>query len=716
MKRDNLTQHLPFARELIIDNFAGGGGTSTGLEAAFGRPVDIAINHDPEALAMHALNHPYTRHHCESVWDVDPIAVTCNQPVGLVWLSPDCKHFSKAKGGTPVQRHIRGLAWVGLRWIAKTKPRVLALENVEEFKTWGPLMSVTSTETNDDGVSQELTTWVPDPAKKGETFKSFLLQLRAHGYNVEYRVLKACDNGAPTIRKRLFLIARRDGIPIRWPEQTHGDPSSPEVLSGLLAPWKTAAECIDFDLPSRSLFGRKKDLARNTQRRVAKGLWKHVFTSLNPYIVSTSTQSPSQVVTPFISEHANASNQRNMAIDQPLRTICAQVKGGHFSMVAPTLVTMHGTTESGLNNVQGVRQPLSTISAGGTHHALVAGHITKFNTGSIGYGLDEPMATITAGGAPARPSTGITQGLVGAHLVTVGYGERKGQEARTSNVRQPLTTVVAGGAKQAVVAAHLVDMGHGESCKTGAVRWSHGIRNIETPLNTITASGGTSALSSAHLTPLKSPGMILAACMEQANGGFYEGDGHPVDSPLSTITSSGSNQRLVTAYCIKYYSSGGQWQGLSEPMHTLPSKGRLGLIEAAQVSSACMTPEQLAGAKYCANLLHEHLPEHFPEPFDLVIVGEHVLVDISLRMLKPKELFKAQSFPANYIIHEIPDPKLLFVNGKQVDGDPRLLPRIPLTAEAQVRMCGNSVAPAQAEALARVTFAHELEMYGQMAA
>jgi DNA (cytosine-5)-methyltransferase 1 len=716
MKRDNFTLPLGFKHELLIDNFAGGGGTSTGLEAAFGRPVDIAINHDPEALAMHALNHPYTRHYCESVWDVDPIEITGNQPVGLVWLSPDCKHFSKAKGGTPVEKHIRGLAWVGLRWIAKTKPRVLAMENVSEIESWGRLMEVTKTVVNSEGVSTQVSQLVPDPARKGETFKSFLRQLRAHGYKVEYRVLKACDNGAPTIRKRLFLIARRDEIPIRWPEQTHGDPTSPEVLSGLLAPWRTAAECIDFDLPSRSLFGRKKDLARNTQRRVAKGLWKHVLTSLNPYIVSTSTQAPSQVVTPFISEHANASHQRNMAIDQPLRTICAQVKGGHFSMVAPTLVTMHGTTESGLNNVQGVRQPLSTISAGGTHHALVAGHITKFNTGSIGYGLDEPMATITAGGTPARPSTGITQGLVGAHLVTVGYGERKGQEARTSPIQQPLTTVVAGGAKQAVVAAHLVDMGHGESCQTGAKRWSHGIRNIETPLNTITASGGTSALSSAHLAPLKSPELIVAACMEQANGGFYDGDGHAVDSPISTITGSGSNQRLVTAYCIKYYSSGGQWQGLSEPMHTLPTKGRLGLIETAQVSGECLTPEQLVGAKHCADLLHEHLPEHFPEPFDLVIVGEHVLVDISLRMLKPKELFKAQSFPATYIIDEIPDPKLLFVDGKQVSGDPRLLPRIPLTAEAQVRMCGNSVAPAQAEALARVTFAHELELYGLMAA
>lgn len=250
---------LPFPGELIIDNFAGGGGTSTGLEAAFGRPVDIAINHDPEALAMHALNHPYTKHLCESVWDVDPIEVTGNQPVGLVWLSPDCKHFSKAKGGTPVSKEIRGLAWVTMRWAALCRPRVIMLENVEEFQTWGPLI------VDPDG------TMYPDPRRKGKTFESFVRQLRQHGYTVDWRELRACDNGAPTIRKRLFLVARRDGLPIVWPEQTHGEPASREVLAGTLAPYRTAAECIDFDLPAASIFDRSKPLAANTQRRVAKG-------------------------------------------------------------------------------------------------------------------------------------------------------------------------------------------------------------------------------------------------------------------------------------------------------------------------------------------------------------------------------------------------------------------------------------------------------------
>ena len=716
MKRDDFTLPLAFPGELIIDNFAGGGGTSTGLEAAFGRPVDIAINHNPEALAMHAINHPHTHHLCESVWDVDPVEVTKNQPVGLVWLSPDCKHFSKAKGDTPVEKSIRGLAWVGMRWIAKTKPRVMMLENVEEFKTWGPLL------VDSEGRAR------PDPAKKGKFFESFIKQLRAHGYKVEWKELRACDNGAPTIRKRLFLVARRDGIPICWPDQTHGAPTNAAVIAGKMLPWRTAAECIDFDLPSKSIFDRKKDLAVNTQRRVAKGLWRHVLTSAKPFIVSRI----GPAVAPFIGEHANASNQRNMAADEPLRTICAQVKGGHFSVVAPTLLPLRGTSEAHLT-AHTVEQPLSTISAGGTHHGLAGAHLITMGygdpEGSRSQSVAEPTRTITAGG--------IKSGLVGAHLVTVGYGERTGQDARTQDIEGPLGTVVADGVKQAIVAAHLVDMGHGESTAAGAKRWSHGVRDIETPLNTITASGGTSAISAVHLMHLTHHGeragltpdsplptitaahrgeqAMVTAFMEQANGGFYAGDGRPVDAPVSTITAAGSNQHLVTAYMVKYYGSERDGVRLSEPMHTLPTKDRMGLVQIVQVSLDCLAPEHRARARQCAALLLEHLPKHFPAPADLVLVGEWVLVDITLRMLKPPELFRAQSFPHDYVIHEIPDPKLLFVNGKQA-GNPLTLPRIPLTGTAQVRMCGNSVAPAQAEALARANFKHELLIYGRQAA
>ena len=674
MKRDAFTLPLAFPGELIIDNFAGGGGTSTGLEAAFGRPVDIAINHDPEALAMHAINHPHTQHLCESVWDVDPIAVTGNQPVGLVWLSPDCKHFSKAKGGTPVAKHIRGLAWVGMRWVAKCKPRVLMLENVEEFQTWGPLL------VGADGTAR------PDPARKGKTFQSFVRQLRDHGYVVDWKELRACDNGAPTIRKRLFLIARRDGLPIIWPEQTHAAPTDRRVLAGKLLPHRTAAECIDFDLHAASIFDRKKPLATNTQRRVAKGLWRHVLATASPFIVNTANSKTT----------GRAPN--TWTPEEPLRTITSS---NGFAAVAPTITPLRGTTEAHLGG-HDVQAPLSTVAASGTHHALVAGHITKFNTGAVGTGLGEPLATITAGGTPKRPSTGITQGLVAAHLTHLTHhGERSGHSPA-----EPLRTITgAHRGEQAMVAAHLVDMGHGEGA-CGTKRFSHGVRDVREPLGTCTASNPPSAL--------------VTACLEQANGGFYDGDGRPLDAPTSTITSSGAQQRLITAYAVKYYSSGGQWQGLGEPMHTLPTKGRMGLVQAVQVSADSLAPEHQARARQCAELLHTHLPEHFPTLADVVLVWHAgswwALVDITLRMLKPKELFKAQGFPEGYVIHEIPNPTLLFdKDGKQA-AHPLQVPRIPLSATAQVRMCGNSVSPPQAEALVRANFGHEAEIYGRAAA
>jgi DNA (cytosine-5)-methyltransferase 1 len=612
---------VSLAGKLIIDNFAGGGGTSEGLEQAFGRAVDIAINHDPEALAMHAINHPRTLHLCEDVWAVHPAKVTHGRPVGLVWLSPDCKHFSKAKGGTPVEKKIRGLAWVGMRWVAHTKPDVLMLENVEEFQDWGPLMRM------DDG------SWMPDPAKKGKTFESFVRQLRAHGYEVDWKELRACDQGAPTIRRRLFLIARRDGLPITWPEAEYAEPTSREVLTGKLLPYRTAAECIDFTLPANSIFDRKKELAENTRRRVAKGLWRHVLTSPKPFIVGTGP-----TVAPFVADQSRPQNAQTAGADEPLRTQCAQVKGGHFTLVAPTLAKLRGGTEGHMNGAS-IEEPLATISAGGTHH-----------------------------------------GLVGANLITIGYGEKPGQPARAQDIEKPLGTIVASN-KHALAAVHLTHLTH------------HGNRDgrpAGEPLATITA---------AH----RGEQAVVAACLEQANGGFYDGDGRPVDVPISTITSKGTQQRLITAYCVKYYSSGGQWQGLEEPMHTLPTKGRMGLVQTLQVPADCLAPDHRERAKKCAALLHTYLPEHFPKAADLVLIGEWVLVDITLRMLKPRELFHAQGFPRKYIIHEIPDPKLLFKDGVQA-ADPLAVPRIPLTATSQVRMCGNSVSPYQAKALALANF------------
>lgn len=437
MKRDAFTVPLDFADELIIDNFAGGGGTSTGLEAAFGRPVDIAINHDPEALAMHAVNHPHTTHLCESVWDVDPIAVTKNQPVALVWLSPDCKHFSKAKGGTPVEKKIRGLAWVALRWAAKCKPRVIALENVEEFKTWGPLQIAA------DGTAR------PDPARKGKTFESFVRQLQGMGYVVDWRELRACDFGAPTIRKRFFLVARRDHIAIAWPKPSHGAPTSKEVRAGKLLPWRTAADCIDWSIPCPSIFERKRPLADATLRRVAKGVVRYVIDAANPFIVPAAA-----LVAPFLTEHANASNQRVFSADEPLRTQCAQVKGGHFALVAPTLVqTGYGERQGQAPRALNLHAPLGTV-VNGQKHALVSAFLAKHFTGVVGSDLQDPIATVTS---------------VDHH---------------------------------SLVAAHLVHMGHGEG-KDGKKRFSHGIRDVTEPLNTIAASGMPAAIVSSNLVKLR---------------------------------------------------------------------------------------------------------------------------------------------------------------------------------------------------------------------
>ena len=394
--------------EIVVDNFAGGGGASTGIEMALGRSPEIAINHDPDAISMHTVNHPGTEHYCESVWDIVPRDVVAGRPVGLVWLSPDCKHFSKAKGSTPVSKKIRGLAWVTLRWAATVRPRVIMLENVEEFQTWGPLLI------DADGNAR------PDPAKKGRTFNSFINALRRQGYKVEWREQRACDYGTPTIRKRLFLIARRDGAPIVWPKPTHGDPASAEVKAGKLLPWPTAADVIDWSIPTPSIFERKRPLAENTLRRIAKGLERFVINAAEPFIVNTRngeregqqprvrgidhplwtvTAQGSQgalcipTLAPFITEHANASHQRNMPADEPLRTICAEVKGGHFALVSAFLAKYY----TGVVGAE-LAQPLPTVTTV-DHNALVTSHLVKLRgTCQHGQPVTEPMPTVTAGG------------------------------------------------------------------------------------------------------------------------------------------------------------------------------------------------------------------------------------------------------------------------------------------------------------------------------
>lgn len=397
MKRDAFTMPLDLGHELVVDNFAGGGGASEGIFRALGRHPDIAINHDGAALAMHTANHPTTTHYREDVFDVHPGLVTRNRPIGLAWFSPDCKHHSKAKGGKPREKKIRGLAWVTLKWGAFQAPRGISLENVEEFRDWGPL--------DDDGKVIR--------SEKGRTFEAFIAALTtgldpAHpdvpeifealggdfpmerlykglGYKVEWRLLHACDYGTPTIRKRLFLLARRDGLPIYWPAPTHGNPKAPGFVASGLRPYRTAAECIDWSIPCRSIFGRSKPLADKTMARIAKGVMKYIVNADEPFIVPGGAAA-------FLTEHANGSTQRVFDINDPLRTQCAEVKGGHFALVSAMLMKYYGGVVG-----TSVSVPFGTVTTS-DHHAIVSSTLIKLRGTSVAADVAEPLHTISAGG------------------------------------------------------------------------------------------------------------------------------------------------------------------------------------------------------------------------------------------------------------------------------------------------------------------------------
>ncbi len=385
-----------------IDLFAGGGGWSLGWQQATGASPVAAVNHCAHAIRLHALNHPETRHFHESVQAVDPIAAAGGRRVDWLHLSPDCTHFSRAKGGKPREQGIRGLAWCGVDWAEKTRPRILSLENVPEFETWGPLL--------EDGR--------PDPARAGETFRQFVEELHWLGYRAEWRVLCAADFGAPTIRRRLFLIARRDGQPIRWPEPTHG--------LGRALPWRTAAECIDWSIPCPSIFGRKRPLAAATCRRIAAGVVRYVLQG-RPFIVCLT--------------HGG----RTESADDPLRTITT-CNGGERALVAPSFSALRGTSPAHLHG-DSAAAPLRTVSAGGQHHALVGAFLAKHYGGMVGSDMRVPVGTVTGTDHHS---------LVAGSLVQVGYGERDGQSPRALDLQRPLGTIVAGGSKHALVASFLV--------------------------------------------------------------------------------------------------------------------------------------------------------------------------------------------------------------------------------------------------------------------
>ena len=498
-------------KEIIVDNFAGGGGASTGIEMAIGRSVDIAINHDPNAVAMHTTNHPETLHYCENVFDIDPVAATAGRPVGLAWFSPDCRHFSKAKGAKPVEKSIRGLAWIVIRWALSVRPRVMMLENVEEFKTWGPLLAAEMR---------------PDPARAGETFEAFCGMLSGGipaghpalaecceflgiapdgvlaqqlvtglGYAVDYRELRACDYGAPTIRKRFFMVMRCDGVPVTWPEPTHGDPKTTAVQGGKLKPWRTAAECIDWSIPTPSIFERKKSLAENTLKRIARGVQRFVLDSASPFIVKCNHTTTKGKYDCF----------RGQALAEPLQTI---TKTHGYALAVPHITPF--LAGSGGSEYQAKPRPLDKP----THTILkesracvVAPVIARQFGASIGHRADEPSATVTAGGG------GKSQ-LVMPTLIQMGYGERPGQQPRVLQLEKPLGTVTAGGGKFGLVAANLVKHFGGNYNGPGAA--------IDAPVHTVTTTDHHGLVTS-HLV------MLRGTCR----------DGRIVDVPAPGLTAGG---------------------------------------------------------------------------------------------------------------------------------------------------------------------------------
>lgn len=367
--------------ELIVDSFAGGGGASTGIEIATGVSPDIAINHDPEAIRMHKANHPYAEHYCEDVWQVDPVAACKGHSVGLAWFSPDCKYFSKAKGGKPKDKNIRGLAWVACRWAGLVRPRVIMLENVEEFKTWGPLNRGHH----------------PIKAKQSVTFRKFVQQLTDLGYNVEFRELVAADYGAPTMRKRFFMIARCDGKPIIWPEPTHGPADSAEVKQGLLKPYVGAYTQLDFSLPCPSIFDTSEEikekygiravrpLAKKTMDRIGRGVKKFILDNPDPFVIGNSEQMP--ILIQYHSE-TTKDEVRGQGIKGPIMTLDGS---NRYGLVAAFISKFY---KSGTG--QDMREPLHTITAGDGHFGEVRAFLTKYYGSGTGQSIEDPLDTITA--------------------------------------------------------------------------------------------------------------------------------------------------------------------------------------------------------------------------------------------------------------------------------------------------------------------------------
>lgn len=615
---------------LLVDSFAGGGGASTGFRLALGRDVDIAINHDPEAIRMHMANHPGAKHYCESVWDVDPREACEGQPVDVAWFSPDCKHFSKAKGAALVDRGIRGLAWIVLRWAGTVRPAVIILENVEEFVTWGPVRK-----------------GKPVKARSGETFRHWLEQLESLGYHVEYRERIAADDGAPTSRKRFYLIARCDGQPIVWPEPTHAAPGTLDVASGWKKPWHTAAEIIDWSLPCPSIFASKQQikaqygvnavrpLADNTLKRIARGIDKFTIKNAKPFIVGTN----------HTTSVGDYDFFRGGDIKQPYGTITGKNGSGIVEPRMQPFIVLNNDH----CNARGVDEPVGTITTGNRNLLCQASMMAIGQTGFASdriYGADEPVKTIVS----KAEQCVIAPSLIQYHT------EKLGEDVRGQALTEPIMTVDAAN-RYGLSEAHLTEW-HGTAQNGDDVR---------DPLNT-QLSKDHEALTVAHI--------------QKYFDGGYTGAGSDCNEPLGAVTAIDHNA-LTLAHAIKFKGDN-LGQQAQEPLQTITtSMGEFGAVKTRVVQYAL-------GADMC----------HWPEVRDMlnrfcgytlgddevllinISGGWYFIADVGLRMLTPRELFNAMGFPSDYII--------------DVDADGK-----PYSKSAQVARCGNAVSPPVAAALIR---------------
>ena len=540
--------------ELLVDNFSGGGGTSTGIELATGYSVDIAINHDPEAIRMHKANHPYTKHYCEDVWQVDPVAACKGHPVGLAWFSPDCKHFSKAKGGKPKDKFIRGLAWVACRWAGLVRPRVIMLENVEEFKTWGPLNRGHH----------------PIKAKQGKTFEKFVQQLTDLGYEVQFKELVAADYGAPTMRKRFFMIARCDGKPIVWPEHTHAPADSEEVKAGLLKPYVGAYTQLDFSLPCPSIFDTAEEikekygiravrpLAPKTMERIARGLKKFVLENPEPFIIQCN----------------HGGERRPNDIREPMPTIT----GKHgYGIVEPYMVQI-GQTGFAADRSKDVREPLTTIVSKNEHCLIepkLAPYMGTNTTNHPGGNCKEPIHTIT---------TGNQQCLITPTLIQ--YSETRNNSITGQHIKDPIMSV-DGANRRRRVTAFLHKYYDGGYKGAG--------ESVENPLPTVTAWDHNS--------------MVTANLIQMNN----HCDGRDIREPIPTITAGDGHFGEVRAFLIKYYGQG-TGQDIKAPLDTVTAQDRFGLVtingtdyQIVDIGLRMLEPRELYG---CQGFPDDYIIDH----------------------------------------------------------------------------------------------------------